>query len=100
MPSPRRLHSEMSKTDTVRGVDAVLGEVFKRLAEQRESLVEEGHLMPDHVHRLLRMLNRPGFVGGYLPIFLLKKENLNRLSICAEFHSAISVICLREFSGS
>lgn len=30
-----------------------LGEVFRRLAEQRESRVEEGHLMPDHVHMML-----------------------------------------------
>ena len=30
-----------------------LGEVFRRLAEQKESRVEEGHLMPDHVHMLL-----------------------------------------------
>ena len=30
-----------------------LGEVFRRLALQRESKVEEGHLMPDHVHMLL-----------------------------------------------
>src|SRR6202161_2323726 len=30
-----------------------LGEVFRRLALQKESEVEEGHLMPDHVHMLL-----------------------------------------------
>lgn len=30
-----------------------LGEVFRSLAEQRECRIEEGHLMPDHVHRLL-----------------------------------------------
>jgi len=30
-----------------------LGEVFRRLAEQKESRVLEGHLMPDHVHMLL-----------------------------------------------
>jgi len=30
-----------------------LGEVFRRLAEQRESRIEEGHLMPDHVHMML-----------------------------------------------
>jgi putative transposase len=30
-----------------------LGEVFRDLARQRESCVEEGHLMPDHVHMLL-----------------------------------------------
>ena len=30
-----------------------LGEVFRRLAEQKESRIEEGHLMPDHVHMLI-----------------------------------------------
>jgi putative transposase len=30
-----------------------LGEVFKRLAEQKESRIEEGHLMSDHVHMLI-----------------------------------------------
>jgi putative transposase len=30
-----------------------LGEVFHRLAQQRESKIEEGHLMPDHVHMLI-----------------------------------------------
>jgi putative transposase len=30
-----------------------LGEVFRRLAQQKESRVEEGHLMADHVHMLL-----------------------------------------------
>jgi len=30
-----------------------LGPVFRDLADQRESRVEEGHLMPDHVHMLL-----------------------------------------------
>jgi putative transposase len=30
-----------------------LGEMFRTLALQRESKIEEGHLMPDHVHMLL-----------------------------------------------
>jgi len=30
-----------------------LGEVFRRLASQKESRIIEGHLMPDHVHRLI-----------------------------------------------
>ena len=30
-----------------------LGELLRRLAEQRESRVEEGHLIPDHVHMML-----------------------------------------------
>lgn len=30
-----------------------LGKVFRRLAKQRECEVEEGHLLPDHVHMLI-----------------------------------------------
>ncbi len=30
-----------------------LGEVFRDLARQRESTIEEGHLMVDHVHMLI-----------------------------------------------
>ena len=30
-----------------------LGEVFRKLAMQKESRVEEGHLMPDHVHMMI-----------------------------------------------
>ena len=28
-------------------------EVFHRLARQKESLIEEGHIMPDHVHMMI-----------------------------------------------
>ena len=30
-----------------------LGEVFRALAARRESRIEEGHLLPDHVHMLI-----------------------------------------------
>ena len=30
-----------------------LGEVFRKLAEGKESQIEEGHLLPDHVHMLI-----------------------------------------------
>ena len=30
-----------------------LGEVFHKLAAQKESKIEEGHLMPDHVHMMI-----------------------------------------------
>ena len=30
-----------------------LGVVFRELARQRESEIEEGHLMPDHVHMMI-----------------------------------------------
>jgi REP-associated tyrosine transposase len=35
------------------GIRRELREVFHRLARQRESRVEEGHLMPDHVHMMV-----------------------------------------------
>ena len=30
-----------------------LGEVFRKLAVQKESRIEEGHLQPDHVHMMI-----------------------------------------------
>ena len=30
-----------------------LGEVFRQLAERKQSRIEEGHLMPDHVHMMI-----------------------------------------------
>jgi len=30
-----------------------LGKVFRMLSEQKECRIEEGHLMPDHVHMLI-----------------------------------------------
>ncbi len=30
-----------------------LGELFRKLALQKESRIEEGHLMPDHVHMMI-----------------------------------------------
>jgi putative transposase len=30
-----------------------LGEVFRNLAERKECRIEEGHLMPDHVHMMI-----------------------------------------------
>jgi len=29
-----------------------MGAIFHALAEQRESRIEEGHMMPDHVHMI------------------------------------------------
>ncbi len=35
------------------GIRKYLGEILRKLAEHRESRVEEGHLMPDHVHMMI-----------------------------------------------
>jgi len=55
-----------------------LGEVFKRLAEQKESVVVEGHLQPDHVHILLSIPPKYavsqviGFIKGKSAIHLAR----------------------------
>src|SRR6202011_494637 len=55
-----------------------LGEVFRRLAEQKESRVLEGHLMADHVHMLLSIPPKyavsqvVGFIKGKSAIHLAR----------------------------
>ena len=55
-----------------------LGEVFRNLAGQRESRVEEGHLMTDHVHMLLSIPPKyavsqvVGFIKGKSAIHLAR----------------------------
>jgi putative transposase len=49
-------------------IRAELGEVFRELARQKESRIEEGHLQGDHVHMLLAIPPKYAVaqVGGYL----------------------------------
>ena len=49
----RSVHSEVSPKAMYGGLRQELGEVFRRLAAHRESEVEEGHLLPDHVHMMM-----------------------------------------------
>jgi REP element-mobilizing transposase RayT len=55
-----------------------LGEVFKRLAEQQESVVVEGHLQPVHVHILFSIPPKYavsqviGFIKGKSAIYLAR----------------------------
>ena len=55
-----------------------LGEVFRKLALQKEAKVEEGHLMPDHVHMLLSIPPKyavsqvVGFIKGKSAIHLAR----------------------------
>ena len=60
------------------GLRQHLGEVFRRLAEQKESRVEEGHLMVDHVHMMLSIppkyavSNVVGYINGKRAIHLAR----------------------------
>ena len=60
------------------GLRRYLGEVFRRLAEQKESRIEEGHLMPDHVHMMIAIPPKyavsqvVGFIKGKSAIHLAR----------------------------
>ena len=55
-----------------------LGEVFHNLARQKESTIEEGHLLPDHVHMLIAIPPKYavseviGFIKGKSAIHLAR----------------------------
>jgi len=60
-----------------------LGEVFRMLAAQKESRVEEGHLMPDHVHMMLSIPPKyavsqvVGFIKGKSAIHLARVGSMS-----------------------
>jgi putative transposase len=55
-----------------------LGEVFRALAVQKESRIEEGHVMPDHVHMMIAIPLKyavsqvVGFIKGKSAIHLAR----------------------------
>jgi putative transposase len=55
-----------------------LGEVFRKLATQKESRIEEGHLLPDHVHMMIAIAPKYavsqviGFIKGKSAIHLAR----------------------------
>ena len=55
-----------------------LGEVFRALAAQKESRIEEGHLLADHVHMLIAIPPKHavsqvvGFIKGKSAIYLAR----------------------------
>ena len=56
-----------------------LGEVLRRLAQQRESAVEEGHLLADHVHMMLSIPPKYsvaqviGYIKGKSAIYIARE---------------------------
>jgi putative transposase len=61
-----------------------LGEVLRRLATQKESRIEEGHLMPDHVHMLIAIPPKHavsqviGYIKGKSAIHVARVYGENR----------------------
>jgi putative transposase len=50
---PRRVHAKCRKKMPLGQIRRHLGTVFHELARRKECRIEEGHLMPDHVHMLI-----------------------------------------------
>ena len=56
-----------------------LGEVFRALARHKESQIEEGHLMPDHVHMMISIppkyavSNVVGYIKGKSAIHMARE---------------------------
>ena len=56
-----------------------LGEIFHRLARQKECLIEEGHLMSDHVHMMISIPPKysvaqvVGFIKGKSAIHIARE---------------------------
>jgi putative transposase len=71
-----------------------LGEVFRKLAVQKDSRIEEGHLLPDHVHMMIAIPPKyavsevVGFIKGKSAIHLARvygeqKRNFVGQHFCA-----------------
>jgi putative transposase len=59
-----------------------LGEVFRTLAAQKESRIEEGHLMADQVHMMIAI--PPKFAGFQVTGFIKGKSAIHLARVCGE----------------
>ena len=59
-----------------------LGEVFRRLASQKESRILEGHLMPDHVHMLIS--NPPKYAVSQVIGYIKGKSAIHMARVYGE----------------
>ena len=67
-----------------------LGEVFRELARQKESKIEEGHLTPDHVHMLISIPPKyavaqvVGYIKGKSAIYIARTYGGKRRNFVGE----------------
>jgi len=59
-----------------------LGEVFRRLAIQKESRIEEGHLMSDHVHMMIAI--PPKYAVSQVVGFIKDKSAIHMARVYGE----------------
>ena len=59
-----------------------LGEIFRKLASQKESRIEEGHLMPDHVHMMISI--PPKYSVSQVVVYIKGKSAIHLARVYAE----------------
>ena len=59
-----------------------LGEVFRRLAQQKESRIHEGHLLSDHVHMLIAI--PPRYAVAQVVRFIKGKSAIHLVRVYGE----------------
>ena len=64
------------------GLRRHLGEVFRRLAEPKESRIEEGHLLSDHVHMLISI--PPKYAVSQVVGFIKRKSAIHLARVYGE----------------
>ena len=88
-----------------------LGEVFRKLAAEKESQIVEGHLMPDHVHMMIATPPKYavsqviGFIKGKSAIYLARvyaerKRNFVGQHFWARGYFVSTSVATRQWYGS
>jgi putative transposase len=75
---PHSFHPEVGRKVLYKSLRQHLGEVFRKLAEQKVSRIEKGHLQTDHVHMMISIPPKyavsqvVGFIRGESAIHLAR----------------------------
>jgi putative transposase len=77
----RGVHSQVPQEDVVRGVATASGRSVPK-AKQKESRIEEGHLLADHVHMLISI--PPKYAVSQVIGFIKKKSAIHLARVYGE----------------
>jgi putative transposase len=78
-----------------------LGEVFRKLAEQKECRIEEGHLLADHVHMMISIPPKyavssvVGFIKGKSAIHLARTYGEQKQNLLGRASGRADISCRR-----
>lgn len=101
----RGIHSQVSKKALYEELRKYLGEAFRKLAIRKESRIEEGHLMPDHEHMLIRIPPKYavsqviGFIKGKSAIHLARVYGGAETELCGSTLLGKRILCIEGGKG-